>query len=125
MQIRRQRTKRSANEILEIINDFFKQGITMSAYCKKMDIPRTTLHQWLAKYNNSIGCMENFNEAKNEIAISGTGFIELKNHQPLVKEIKEKANATSESSIVTLHKGDIKLEFNIECLKKVLGAFND
>ncbi len=48
------RSRRKNDEILGLLNEFEKRGLTVKEFCVMYNISRATFHKWQSRYGNKI-----------------------------------------------------------------------
>lgn len=107
----RQYTQRTPEEKYGIVQDYFSSGLPLTKYARTHNIPRTTISQWVEKYNSSF-------LAETSSAINNNDFINVTKESIEIANTKE---IISSKNIIKLEMNNaFKLEFDISVLEKVL-----
>ena len=107
----RQYIQRTPEEKYGIIQDYFSSGLPLTKYARTHNIPRTTISQWVEKYNSSF-------LAETPSAINNNEFINVTKESIEIANTKE---IISSKNIIKLEMNNtFKLEFDISVLDKVL-----
>ena len=107
----RQYTQRTPEEKYGIVQDYFSSGLPLTKYARTHNIPRTTISQWVEKYNSSF-------LAETPSVINNNDFINVTKESIEIAKTKE---IISSKNIIKLEMNNtFKLEFDISVLDKVL-----
>lgn len=113
--------RKNAEEKNNIVVDYFQSGLSLSKYCEAHDLSKSTLADWVKKYEESVNTSSvittnNFidvtKEIKEQSFIRSSGTI-----------LKEKIKDNDNRKITVRTPNGLELDFDISLLINVLEAF--